>query len=215
MPPPPRPARPKRRPLRRGQPQPGDLRLERGGSRLPRRRAGAVAGREVLRLDENHRSSPQIVAAASSALGRHAVTVRSSQPDGPAPRLRSYPSEVAEATSVASQLLEAHARGLRWVDMAVLADQFSGRGDQPGLEHCGHPLPRLATTEGPPWKRGRSQSVPGDGPGDVVTVCSFHPAKGLQWAAVWICGLEAGFVPIAYASALRPSPRNDAFCTWR
>jgi DNA helicase II / ATP-dependent DNA helicase PcrA len=33
-----------------------------------------------------------------------------------------------------------------------------------------------------------------------VTVCTFHRAKGLQWTAVWVCGLEAGFVPIAYAS---------------
>jgi DNA helicase-2/ATP-dependent DNA helicase PcrA len=34
----------------------------------------------------------------------------------------------------------------------------------------------------------------------AVTLSSFHRAKGLQWAAVWVCGLEAGLVPIAYAT---------------
>ena len=141
---------------------------------------------EVLRLDENHRSSPQIVAAAGSALGRHAVTVRSSQPDGPAPRLRSYPSEVAEATSVASQLLEAHSTGLRWVDMAVLTRTNSQAGViSQALSSTNIPFLAVATTEGPALEEeaepARSLS---DGSGDVVTVCSFHRAKGLQWAAV-------------------------------
>ena len=157
----------------------------------------------VLRLDENHRSSPQIVAAASSALGRQAVTVRSSQPDGPAPRLRSYPSEGAEASSVASQLLEAHARGLRWVDMAVITRTNSQAGViSQALSTTGIPFHAVATTEGLALEEEAEPERPlGDGPGDVVTVCSFHRAKGLQWAAVSICGLEAGFVPIAYASS--------------
>jgi DNA helicase-2/ATP-dependent DNA helicase PcrA len=60
-----------------------------------------------------------------------------------------------------------------------------------------------------------------------VTVCSFHRAKGLQWQAVWVCGLEAGLVPIAYASnsaalaeerrllyvALTRSER-ELYCSW-
>jgi DNA helicase-2/ATP-dependent DNA helicase PcrA len=35
---------------------------------------------------------------------------------------------------------------------------------------------------------------------DAVTVCSFHKAKGLEWAAVWVCGLEEGLVPIGRAT---------------
>jgi DNA helicase-2/ATP-dependent DNA helicase PcrA len=31
---------------------------------------------------------------------------------------------------------------------------------------------------------------------DAVTLCSFHRAKGLEWDAVWIAGLEQGLVPI-------------------
>ena len=38
-------------------------------------------------------------------------------------------------------------------------------------------------------------------PAGAVTLSSFHRAKGLQWAAVWVCGLEAGLVPIAYATS--------------
>lgn len=37
--------------------------------------------------------------------------------------------------------------------------------------------------------------------GDAVTICSFHRAKGLEWRAVWVCGLEDGLVPIGHASS--------------
>jgi DNA helicase-2/ATP-dependent DNA helicase PcrA len=35
---------------------------------------------------------------------------------------------------------------------------------------------------------------------DAVTVCTFHRAKGLEWAAVWVVGLEQGLVPIGHAT---------------
>jgi len=35
--------------------------------------------------------------------------------------------------------------------------------------------------------------------GDRVTVCTFHRAKGLEWRAVWVTGLEDGLVPIGHA----------------
>jgi DNA helicase-2/ATP-dependent DNA helicase PcrA len=38
-------------------------------------------------------------------------------------------------------------------------------------------------------------------PGDTVTLCSFHRAKGLEWDAVWVAGLERGLVPISRATA--------------
>ncbi len=37
--------------------------------------------------------------------------------------------------------------------------------------------------------------------GEAVTICSFHRAKGLEWHAVWVCGLEDGFVPIGHATS--------------
>jgi DNA helicase-2/ATP-dependent DNA helicase PcrA len=36
---------------------------------------------------------------------------------------------------------------------------------------------------------------------DAVTVGSFHRAKGLEWPAVWVTGLEQGLVPIGYATS--------------
>ncbi|HVA74060.1 MAG TPA: ATP-dependent DNA helicase UvrD2 [Acidimicrobiales bacterium] len=45
-----------------------------------------------------------------------------------------------------------------------------------------------------------------EGPRDAVTLCSFHRAKGLEWEAVWVAGLEAGLVPIARAAARSAGP---------
>lgn len=168
---------------------------------------------EVVRLDDNHRSSPQVVAAAAAVLGRQAQSVRSSRPDGPLPQLRSYPSEDAEAAGVASALLDAHAQGLSWAGMAVLArtnTQLEVLAQT--FSRAGVPFRALASAEddkaavvaeaGPSETGPReSRALPtGDSAGtDAVTLCSFHRSKGLQWEAVWLCGLEAGLVPIAYA----------------
>jgi DNA helicase-2/ATP-dependent DNA helicase PcrA len=157
---------------------------------------------EVVQLDDNHRSSPQVVAAASAVLGRQAIgAVRSSQPDGPLPHLRSYASEDTEADGVASQLREAHGRGLSWDKMAVLA-RTNSQLDVVGqaLGRAGIPFVAVAPVEDADGDDEYAQRGPGPG-GEHVTICSFHRAKGLQWTAVWVCGLEAGFVPIAYASS--------------
>jgi DNA helicase-2/ATP-dependent DNA helicase PcrA len=36
---------------------------------------------------------------------------------------------------------------------------------------------------------------------DVVELATFHRAKGLEWTAVNVIGLEEGFVPIVYAQS--------------
>ncbi len=46
-----------------------------------------------------------------------------------------------------------------------------------------------------------SDDSSGPGPGDAVTLCSFHRAKGLEWEAVWVAGLEQGLVPIGRATS--------------
>ncbi|HYA45261.1 MAG TPA: ATP-dependent helicase, partial [Acidimicrobiales bacterium] len=56
---------------------------------------------EVVRLDDNHRSSPQVVAAAASVLPAREAQLRSSQADGPLPAVLRYFSEEAEAAGVA------------------------------------------------------------------------------------------------------------------
>ncbi len=179
---------------------------------------------EVVHLDDNHRSTPQVVAAASSVLGRQATPVRSSQPDGPLPRLRSYPGEEAEAAGVAAQLLGAHARGLRWAQMAVLVRAHSqAHAITQALRRAGVPCRAQA-----PADTRELREAEADDPGsEAVTVCTFHRAKGLQWTSVWVCGLEAGFVPIAFAStaaALAEERRllyvalsraeRELYCSW-
>ena len=60
-----------------------------------------------------------------------------------------------------------------------------------------------ATTEGfLTWLRSMSRGVDRDLPAvEAVTVSSFHRAKGLEWRAVWVTGLEQGLVPIGSATA--------------
>jgi superfamily I DNA/RNA helicase len=180
---------------------------------------------EVVRLDDNHRSSPQVVAAASSVLGRQATAARSSRPDGPLPRLRSYPSEEAEAAGVAAQLLAARTRGLRWDQMAVLVRANSQTSAiAQALRRAGVPLQASGPADSSEL---RDEEPEGATISEAVNVSTFHRAKGLQWAAVWVCGLEAGFVPISYAAtptALAEERRllyvalsraeRELYCSW-
>ena len=134
-------------------------------------------GAEVVRLDDNHRSSPQVVAAASSVLGRQATAARSSRPDGPLPRLRCYPSEEAEAAGVAAQLLAARARGLRWDQMAVLVRANSQTSAiAQALRRAGVPLQAVGSADSSQLRedepdvatgqRGRSSCPRSTGPRD-------------------------------------------------
>jgi DNA helicase-2/ATP-dependent DNA helicase PcrA len=80
-------------------------------------------GAAVVRLEENYRSTPQILAAANAVLPggmrtkQHLVAVR---PDGQLPVVRSYSTDGDEARGIAAALAESHQRGVPWRDMAVL-----------------------------------------------------------------------------------------------
>jgi DNA helicase-2/ATP-dependent DNA helicase PcrA len=154
-----------------------------------------VEGLAIVRLDENHRSSPQIVAAASAALGTvAAVPPRSKAADGPMPVVTAYDDDTAEAEGVAALLAQRSAEGMKWSDQAVLArtnDQLSVvRG---ALGRAGIPCKMAPGPEaGPP--KGRSDD-------DAVELATFHRAKGLEWASVAVVGLEDGYVPIIYAES--------------
>jgi DNA helicase-2/ATP-dependent DNA helicase PcrA len=87
-------------------------------TRLPQ----MVGGMEVVRLDENHRSTPQVVAAATAALGRSATAPPRSVADvGPMPVVTAFDDDTAEAEGVVSMLLERAEDGASWSDQAVLA----------------------------------------------------------------------------------------------
>ena len=78
-------------------------------------------GATVVHLDENHRSSPQILAVANSVLqGAGARPLRAAAADGPTPTVTAYATDGEEASAVTRALRRQGAAG-RWSDLAVLA----------------------------------------------------------------------------------------------
>lgn len=219
---------------------------------------------ETIRLDHNHRCSPAIVAAAAAVLGEPGRELRSAARPGPAPDVRAYASETAEAHGIALGLRRARESGRRWSALAVLTrtnaqlipiqkalaaagipywspaqrallDLPAVRGVLDGLRAQAHrplqaaaadldaeataaaddearsalgvlaDLARVYQRQEPgcatgPWlswlPAALGDGSDGPGPSDAVTLCSFHRAKGLEWEAVWVAGLEQGLVPI-------------------
>jgi len=82
---------------------------------------------ESVHLGTNYRSTPQVVAtaaavlAAGTASGRAEQEVQAPRPDGPAPVVRRFDTDVAEAQGVARTLRRAHRPGVSWSQTAVLA----------------------------------------------------------------------------------------------
>jgi DNA helicase-2/ATP-dependent DNA helicase PcrA len=194
-----------------------------------------IPGMEVLRLDENHRSTPQVVQAAAEALGRAAAGApRSARATGPMPVVTTYDDDDAEADGVASWLLDQADTGRRWSDQAVLArtnEQLSlvSRAlARAGIPHRMAPGPEQSAPTPETSEPGASDEVPSPTrTADAVELATFHRAKGLEWESVFVVGLEDGFVPIAYADGLaaRAEERrllyvaltrasNELHCSW-
>jgi DNA helicase-2/ATP-dependent DNA helicase PcrA len=73
---------------------------------------------EVVRLDENYRSTPQVLRLAAALVPTAHMTP--TRGDGAVPTVRSYDSEQAEARAVAAAVQRGHRNGTRWSGMAVL-----------------------------------------------------------------------------------------------
>ena len=75
-----------------------------------------------------------------------------------------------------------------WQSLHDLAVQFASSVDQPGeaLARFVDDLDRRAAEQHAPVA-------------DGVTLATFHAAKGLEWDAVFLCGLQDGTLPITYA----------------
>jgi superfamily I DNA/RNA helicase len=155
---------------------------------------------EVIHLADNHRSSPQVVAAATAGLGPTATPPpTSATPDGPLAVVTAYEDETAEAEGVVSLIVQRSDDGVPWSDQAVLArthDQLqvvSRALSRAGIPH------RMAPGPEAPAAGGSDGGDGSDGAGGAVELATFHRAKGLEWTSVHVVGLEEGFVPIVYA----------------
>jgi len=78
-----------------------------------------LPGTAVLRLDDNHRSTPQVVGAASAVLG--ADPGQASRPDGPCPVVEGFDDDEEEAVALSRWLRRMHRPGRPWSHLAVLA----------------------------------------------------------------------------------------------
>ena len=80
-------------------------------------------GGELVRLDDNYRSSPQILATANAVLAAGPGAPRSLRPhapDGPLPIITSHTTDQAEAAAVARTAHDRHRPGAPWSEQAVL-----------------------------------------------------------------------------------------------
>jgi DNA helicase-2/ATP-dependent DNA helicase PcrA len=86
---------------------------------LPERYPNAA----VVRLEENYRSTPQVLALANRLvpnLGGAEKTLRAARPDGPEPEARGFASPTDEAAFVLARVRELHAQGVPYEEMAIL-----------------------------------------------------------------------------------------------
>ena len=143
--------------------------------------ADPAHGALVVRLDVNHRSTPEVVGAASAALGPDLRgTPASARPAGEPVTVRAFDDGWEEAEHVATMVAGWAESGRSWRDLAVLARTNDLLG----------PVAGAFRRAGIPFSRGRDGS-------DTATLTTFHGAKGLEWGAVAVIGIEDGLVPLA------------------
>ncbi len=76
-----------------------------------------------VRLEDNYRSSPQVLTVADAVLGlgsRQSRALRPNKTDGPVPTVTAYPSDIEEARSIARLARDHHNARVPWKHMAVL-----------------------------------------------------------------------------------------------
>ena len=179
-----------------------------------------LRGTKVIRLDENHRCTPQVVAVATAVLrdgdaeGGDPVDVAdpsSSRVDGPVPTVVAHATDQDEADWVAARSKQAHGPGRRWSSIAVLTRTNAQLVTvQAAMESAGVPCAVAGADLGPASdlrgsRQGRFRTEADEERDveevnrDAVVLTTFHRSKGLQWHTVMIIGLSEGLMPIASA----------------
>ena len=183
-----------------------------------------LRGTRIIRLDENHRCTPQVVAVATAVLREgerergetgDVADPSSSRVDGPVPGVVGQTDDQEEATWVAARAKQSRGPGRRWSTIAVLSRTNAQLAVlQATLEAAGVPCQIAGSDLGPASDlRGARSSrfragVDGENENendeeeierDAVVLTTFHRAKGLQWHTVIIVGLSEGLMPIASA----------------
>jgi DNA helicase-2/ATP-dependent DNA helicase PcrA len=182
-----------------------------------------LRGTKVVRLDENHRCTPQVVAVATAVLREGNAVVgavevpRSSRVDGPVPTVMTHATDADEAAWAVARARASRIPGRRWTSIAVLARTNAQLAViQAAMEAAGVPCQVAGSDLGPASDlRGGSDQRGGEpeeraaeaaesaeaaaADRDRVVLTTFHRAKGLQWQVVIIVGLSNGLVPMASA----------------
>jgi DNA helicase-2/ATP-dependent DNA helicase PcrA len=180
-----------------------------------------LRGTTVIRLDENHRCTPQVVAVATAVLREggafgasgEVVLPRTTRVDGPVPKIVAHATDGDEAAWVAERAKMSRTPGRPWSSIAVLTrtnaqlavvqaaldkarvpNLIAGSDLGPASDLRGEGEKRGADSDGEERRRDDS---PVDR--DRVVLTTFHRAKGLQWPTVIVLGLGAGLMPLASA----------------
>ena len=180
-----------------------------------------LRGTAVIRLDENHRCTPQVVAVATAVLRDggafgtvgEVVLPRTTRVDGPVPKIVSHATNEDEAAWVADRAKMSRTPGRQWSSIAVLTrtnaqlavvqaaldkarvpNVIAGADLGPASDLRGEADKSVADSDGGELRR---EDNPHDR--DRVVLTTFHRAKGLQWPTVIVLGLGAGLMPIASA----------------
>jgi superfamily I DNA/RNA helicase len=166
----------------------------------------------TIALDDNHRSTPEIVAAAAAVLpADERRAVASTQSTGRPPTIVTCDDDAAEAAMVVGAILAGRGPSTPWGTHAVLARtnaQLTALAS--ACEAAGVPHRMLApdlsdqeagNLDGSPRRRGwRDDDQPEDVEADAVVLATFHRSKGLEWPTVFVIGASDGLVPHAAAS---------------